>query len=247
MKKTKQTISFVNWIPSMEKVQIKENVGEIYFLDPQLAGLKDRWWTGLDQDLPTLNKVYGELFDQVVMKGKSLMCYWPSADFSPAQNYELNKSLGKIGMEFSLFIKDGDPLESGYTYDEQEAWKEFVFTLIESICEDLELNEGLEEVMTLKSKDLLIEVLKLVEEGEVKFVYYLSPKIGDKQEQHFSAEQMFDSFDALVLDLLSKYPLSSFAHSFRKNEFEKAFYKELLNGDDCHNLVLGWEQLLSKN
>ncbi|MFC3878826.1 hypothetical protein ACFOSV_01490 [Algoriphagus namhaensis] len=249
MKNSKKSISFVDWIPSLEKVRIKENLGDVYFFDPNKIESNGFSWSRMGEDLKTLNAVYGELFDEVVVKGKNLVCYWPNLDFSPSQKYEISKSLKSSGVEMNLFLKEkrGVSETLSFSYSQMEDWKELVMTLIESLCEDLQSNECLEEVMTIKNETIQIEVIKLVEAGEVKFVYFLRESIVINQPQETYTEKVFDSFSSLVIDLLSTFQLSNFGYCFKMSEYEKLFYKEMLQGDAYDNLVLSWEKLLNQN
>lgn len=248
MKTIKRSISFVDWIPSLEKVQIHEQLGEVYYFDPhKVEGVKN-WWGHFDEDLSTLNKVYGELFDEVVVKEKNLICYWPNVELSHSQQYEINKSLTSAGLEMNIFVKDTPSKVESFTYAQQEAWKEFILTLLESLCEDLQLNKGLQDVMSLKGKDTKIDILRLIEDGETKY-FYVQTNLKDPKNyiQEWYADKSYPSFSLLLKDLLASFKLSNFAYVFHLPEFEKVFYKEMLEEDVYTNLVLTWTELLNKN
>ncbi|MHA7129976.1 hypothetical protein [Algoriphagus namhaensis] len=242
MKNVNRKIVFVNWLPSLEKVEMESSIGPVFSIDPTRIE-KTASWDSLAENVRVHNEIYGELFEEFVQKGYNLVCFWPDSDCSPTQRYELEKAMSNAHIDFEWYRKNGTPKEHRFSFSELESYKEFLISMLESVCEDLQLNDGLESLMTLKSPEESIEILKLNEDGEEFFLYFRQRKDSDKE----STGVFFESFPSLIQKLKSEINMFHYSYTFQNRLFEKVFYSHLITGGGDFNLVADWEKSVSLN
>jgi len=109
-------------------------------------------WTDYDNNVDVLNLIYGKLFDEFVVENKPMLCYWPRNNF-PATHWfnllQLANSAG-VGIEIN-FLNETNTNDEEIPEALQDAWKKFLLEMMESLSDDIKLNEGLEEIAYLKS------------------------------------------------------------------------------------------------
>lgn len=175
-------------------------------------------WITYEDYVRVINKIYSRLFEDVVMNSKTLICFWPfhhqfDVDFidlgllCKANSYEIeiNKNLQKDDIS--------------YDFDENKliSWKNLVFFLIESLFEDIQLNERFDQIATLKSDSKTIVLFKLEKEGRIRYSYALDTELldfklnitGQFNEVNYTVNS-FDSFSEMLEKLLKKNDLSLF-------------------------------------
>ena len=100
-----------------------------------------------------------------------------------------------------------------YDFDQTmlTSWKKFVYFLIESLFEDIHLNNDFDEIATLKSDKETIILFKLEKEGRTQYSYafdsvFLEPGLSNTEDFNGidSTIQSFDTFNELVEKLLKK-------------------------------------------
>lgn len=213
-------------------------------------------WTSYKSNSVVFNQIYQRLFKAFVMEKKTLICYWPSTDFPDSYWFEFMNYSKKAGitMEATYFKKvenDTDELPS----ELQLIWKELVLELVESISDDIVLNEGLEEIAQLKSVNSSITIFSQRKENKLGFFYMSSLHEVFEFEPQYEFERgtkhsdiiVFENFESLISALDFQLDLTSFNVEFLNNTLEKVYFKSLLRNNLTINLIQDWVETYSLN
>ncbi len=230
------------------------DLGQIVTLDP-LALFSKVDWTRFEEDVAVINAVYSHLFEEVVIGRKKLQCFWPLAEQLGSDWFELQSLCTLNNYELEVYKTMGlDDEDYGFGAEVLQAWKKFVYFLIDSLIEDTKLNEELEEVATLTLEEDSIVLFRLVDESyrSYTFVQSKAPGQADEIECEPGLESLggltkFDSFQAMLDYLLDRRDLSQYDSKFLDYHLEKDFYRLLSKKSHTVNLVRSWQLSYSWN
>lgn len=227
---------------------------EVITLDPvRLFSESD--WTRFEEDIDVIEKIYSHVFDEVVIANKKLVCFWPLSEQCGSEWVEL-RSLCKTN-DYELEIYKSKFYEAdnyGFSLETLRAWKRFVFFLIESLLEDLELNEDLEEIATLTSGRDSIVLFKLERKGETSYTFLLNSALREFAQDHElklprieNSLPEFKSFQEMLVKLFDDKDLSLYQTKFSDPQLEKLFFNILLKKARTKNLIESWIVTYSLN
>ncbi len=240
-----EQLTLIDWMPSKEQVSFELDCDRSFILDPESMEFKNRW-SEVDGDVEVLNSLYGKIFDEVVINRKRMICFWPNFEFSASEKYELTKALDKSDISLAYYKKDQRPIYGDMDYTIQKNWKEFVLFIVQSIFEDLRLNEGLQEIMSLKNSTSEITVMKLMGRGEESYICFMDG-MTDLLSTDEDQPLQFTSFNELLDELHFSLNISSFAYSFNDKSYEKRFYNHHLMYKVNTNLIGEWQSAINFN
>ncbi len=227
---------------------------EVYVLDPvQLFSQID--WTQFDEDARVINQIYSALFDEVVINKKKLVCFWPLVEQFGNDWFELTSLVAQNKFELEVH-KEILLHDTTYGLNPRilNAWKKFVFFMIESLLEDIRLNEKIEEIATLTGEGESIILFKMEHNGSLGYSFASSSHqygflLGQDAElgEGDSVLPFFDSFDEMLNRLLDENDLSRFQTKFRDSYLEKTFFSMLAKDFKTKNLIQQWLESYSLN
>lgn len=235
-----------------EKMNDKKS--DFVILDPVNLFLEIDW-TCFEEDVQVINKIYSRFFEDVVLLDKKLVCFWPLAEQMGEEWFELS-SLCKINsyeleLYKSLSIVD---FEYGFNQEILSSWKRFVYFIIESLLEDIRLNEQFDEIATLKSDQKTIILFKLSKEGNVRYYYAFDsdfldfdPPRNEDASRINSCQESFTSFNEMLDKLVKENDLSQFESRFVDGSLEKSFFNVLSKELKTKNLIETWLKTYSIN
>ena len=228
--------------------------GDVVILDPvNLFSAID--WTCYEENVNVINKVYAELFEEVVMNDKKFVCFWPLAEQLGEDWFDLVSLCQSNSYELEVY-KSGSIVEVKYGFNQEllSSWNRFVYFLIESLLADIRLNEQFDEIATLKSDQKTIVLFKWLQEGNVKFsfgleseFFDLEPNYGDETSKIHQHLQYFDSFNEMLEKLLKENDLSLFESKFIDGSLEKTYFSVLAKEFKTTNLIEYWLKTYSLN
>jgi len=246
MNKLHNQISLIDWLPSIENVSMGLPSNRLFLIDPYQSFCKGQWQRA-SENLDVLNDIYGQVFEQTVIKGKQLVCYWPEFSFSPSESFDLAKVQKEFEVEITFFKKNYTPIDGRLSYEELLDWKEFILTLIQSIAEDIQLNQDLEEVMTLSSQKNQIRIFSTHQSGATSYCYFLGKKGDFDREEQLPELEFFNSFEDLLSRVAMDLHLYDCVSDFHDRKYEKLFYKYLLKNKYSYNFIPFWKRSLNYN
>jgi len=239
----------------IKKNQFFDESREVYFLDPVVLFSKIDW--RLFEEDPTVTKtVYGELFEAVVINHKKLICYWPLFNFQDDSWFELLNHCKEAKIKTRIMCSDpSSNEEQDLASSIQETWKNFVIFLIGSLCDDIKMDEDLEEIAILKCGDESILLFKLEQNGIRKYSYVQSPENGfdfengdvELKEIGINYAPVFSSFDQLLEKLMLKIDVNSYQTLFLDRTLEKHYFNTILKNCASKNLIESWVKYYSLN
>ncbi|HSF52682.1 MAG TPA: hypothetical protein VLA71_02965 [Algoriphagus sp.] len=227
---------------------------EIVILDP-IQMFTEIDWTQFEEDVRVINKIYSRLFEEVVIFNKQLVCFWPLseqfgsdwielASLCKANSYELEiyKSLNLNNDDF------------GFSEEILRAWKKFVYFLIESLLDDIQLNEDFEEIATLTSDRNCIILFKIEQEGKVRYSFafdteqmVLGSNLNMESQRNEYFQPSFESFREMLVKLLGENDLSLYQTRFSDPQLEKTYFNVLAKEFKNTNLIETWIKSYSLN
>lgn len=233
---------------------LERQADDMVFLDPiQLFSEID--WTLFEEDVQVINKIYSQLFDEVVISNKQLVCFWPLSDQFGSEWFELVSlcEANSYDLEIykSVFLSND---HYGFSEEILRSWKKFVYFLIESLLDDIRLNEEFEEIATLTSDQNIIILFKLEHEGKVSYSFaFESEQIlwDSNQKSDFSRSEnvlpSFDTFSEMLVKLLCENDLSLYKTRFLDPQLEKSYFNVLAKEFKTKNLIETWIKSYSLN
>ncbi|MFN4000092.1 hypothetical protein [Algoriphagus sp.] len=224
------------------------------FLDP-VNLFSELDWTRYEEDVSVINTIYSRLFEDMVMNEKRLVCFWPHKQKFGSEWFELASLCKANSFELELykcFLPDEE--KSELSEENLQSWKGFVHFLIESILEDIQLNEQFDEIATLKNDKETIILFKLDREGIVSYSYAfdsdfleLAPDQGLGPSGTDNSIQTFSTFNELLMNLLKENDLSIYESKFVDGRLEKAYFSILAKEFKTKNLIENWISTYSMN
>ena len=123
-------------------------------------------WTQYDERSQVINQVYSEVFDEIVVNKKSLLCYWPLGDLSEGEWFELQQLFNDKNFELEIHKKENEYFESdGLNKIVSKKWKEFVLFLLEALLEDIAMNDQIDQIATLTNETGSIVLFRMEQNG----------------------------------------------------------------------------------
>lgn len=236
----------------MANLKIQEQ--DAVLLDPENL-FSELDWTHYEDDVRVINIVYSRLFEDVVMNNKKLICFWPMAQQYGNDWFEL-ESLCKenscdLELYQSVFFNDGN---DGLSEDVLKSWKNFVFFLMESLFEDIHLNEHFDEIATLKSSQNSIILFTIEQEGVIRYSFALDSEfieLAPIQNWQSTGDdnylESFATFKEMLEKLLMKNDLSLYESNFVDAKLEKTYFNFLSKEFKTKNLIESWLKTYSMN
>lgn len=236
----------------LEKLNCRKE--DFVILDPETI-FSEIDWTQYEEDVRVINKIYSRLFEDVVMNNKALICFWPLNQQFGSDWFEL-ASLCKVN-SYKIEIDNClsfDEVNCGFDERILTSWKKFVYFLIESLFEDIQLNEEFDEIATLKSDNETIILFKIERGGKTRYSYSFDSgflelgldSTGDSDRMD-NAFQSFDSFHEMLEKLHKMNDLSLFESHFGDISLEKAYFNTLSRKFKTTNLIENWIKNYSMN
>jgi hypothetical protein len=236
----------------LKQLNLKEQ--EVVIFDPlKLFSVLD--WTRYEVDVLVINTVYSQLFEELVMNNKRLVCFWPLDQQFGNEWFELASLCKKNNYEIELYKGSFfDAKSPGISEEILQSWKHFVYVLIESLIEDIQLNEQFDEIATLTSGNETIVLFKLEQEGKIKYSFSFDSdffELAPTNNGSYSIEnkylESFDTFNEMLEKLLEQNDLSLYEFKFCDGSLEKAFFNLLSKEFKTTNLIQNWLKTYSMN
>jgi hypothetical protein len=228
--------------------------GGVVILDPVSLFSKSNW-IRFEEDIDVINKVYSHLFDEVVIARKKLICFWPLTEQLGSEWVSLNALCDENGYELEAYrnvFLDGDGY--GFSSDVLRLWKSFVYFLIESLLEDIKLNEGLEEIAKLTSDHEAIVLFKVRDAEKINYTYAVCHGVDGllreknlQSAKDYTALIEFGSFQDMLVGLLDSKDLSQYQTEFADKHLEKDYFKVIAQKTRTKNLIESWLKTYSLN
>lgn len=228
---------------------------EVYSLDPvELFSKID--WRLFEEDVTVTNTVYGELFEAVVINHKKLVCYWPHLNIPDNNWFELWSQCKDAKIKTRIiYSEDSSDEVHNLSSSIQETWKTFVCFLMESLCEDIKMNENLQEIAILKCEGDSILLFKLEQNGIRQYSYVQSSENGfdfdygnvQLKENGVNYTPVFSSFELLLGKLMLEIDVNSYQTSFLDRALEKYYFNTILKNCTSKNLIESWVKNYSLN
>lgn len=227
---------------------------DFVILDPEYL-FSEMDWTRYEDDVRIINKIYSRLFEEVVMNKKKLICFWPLDQQFGNEWFELASLCTANSYELELY-KNLSFEDNKYDFNAEIlcSWKRFVFFLIESLLEDIKLNEQFNEIATLKSNQVTIVLFKLEQEGITRYSFAtdsdfleLAPYYNESSAGIENRVEIFATFNELLEKLLKENDLSLFESKFVDGSLEKAYFRVLSKEFKTKNLIENWIKTYSTN
>ncbi len=227
---------------------------EVAILDP-VSLISESDWRRFEEDVDVINRIYSQLFDDVVISKKKLVCFWPLSEQFGSDWFDLSTMCSLKDCELEVYKSAFFDVDGyGFNRDTLCAWKRFVYFLLESLLDDIKLNDDLEEIATLTLGRDSIVLFKLGEEGQTRFTYAIcsgTDKNGQEEGRRLtSIENLlpeFDSFQNMLVELMNKKDLSSYQTNFIDPHLEKMFYRVMSTKIRAKNVVESWLETYSLN
>lgn len=228
---------------------------EYLYFDP-ISLFAEVDWTSYENNVDTLNLIYGKLFDEFVIENKTLVCYWPSSNFPDSHWFDLLSLAAKASVAIEInYLNEGSKTEGEIPEDLQHTWKKFILEMVASLAEDIKINEGLEEIAQLNSSDQSISIYCQKDSGIYKYFYLTStqeifqfePQYEFEKKENIDYVEEFEDFEKLVEQIQSKIDLSLFESSFFNVSLEKIYFNVILKKDFHINLIQNWMKNYSLN
>lgn len=236
----------------MAKLKIQEQ--DVVILDPENLFI-ELDWTQYEDDVRVINIIYSRLFEDVVMNNKKLICFWPLAQQYGSDWFELESLCKENSCELELF-KSGFFDDGNYGFSEEmlKSWKSFVFFLMESLFEDIQLNEHFDEIATLKSSQNSIILFTVEQEGVIRYSFArdnefleLAPSQNWLSTGDNNNLESFETFNEMLEKLLMKNDLSLYESKFVDIKLEKTYFNFLAKEFKTKNLIENWLNTYSMN
>ncbi|PZX50123.1 hypothetical protein [Algoriphagus chordae] len=237
----------------MRKLELNEI--ETFVLDPvDLFAKID--WTKFEDSVEVLNMVYADLFEAMVIDDKSLLCYWPTFNSSDEQWFELLSQCKPAGIQVQVtYTNDNFGNAREMLPEFQRLWKSFILFMIETLCEDIKLNEEFEEIACLNNLNESILLFKIIENGESRYSYLLSKETMIESEPSLESQRklgsdnmpLFADFEGLMEELRDTIDLGDYQTTFVNRGMEKKYFNSLLKKYSSNNLIKHWIENYSQN
>lgn len=251
MNSKSREIILVNQI-SKEHIDIYYNLQqddiEYFMLNPAEL-FKTIDWTKFEEDIDVLNSIYAILFDEFVIARKKFLCYWPSHNYSVEKLLEINKYCqdARVGLEVEMshsYMEKNIRMLPEY----ESLWSSFILFLVESLCEDIKLNEEIEEIATLKCENESVMIFS-IRENELTRYFYIKSQVTifevegalECYKQGIRGQvPLFSNFNELIDSLQDEINIRKFSTNFSNSSIEKQYYRAICQNFNSYNLVQQW-------
>lgn len=248
-------ISQISHEQNYKQFKLQLNDSEWFVLNPVLL-FKTIDWTRFEDDVDVLNLVYSMLFDEFVIARKKILCYWPSDNYDEDCIFKLNEFCQSARIDLDVndikvqFVNDNKMLP-----EFERLWKSFILFIVESVSEDIKLNEAIEEIATLKSEDESILIFTIRENEIIRYSYLKSQVTLFEFESQFDTSKsknrdnaiLFSSFKELMSSLQNEISIKEFSANFSNSALEKQYYNAFCQNFNSFNLVQQWISNYSNN
>lgn len=225
---------------------------EWYTLDPVVLFSKLDW-VRFEENVQVIDQIYSEVFDEIVVNKKSLVCYWPLPDFYKEDWFELTKLFK--GTRFELEI-DKNENKSSDSRDLNKIilrkWKGFIAFLLETLFEDIALNNRVDQIATLYNDSGSIVLFRMEQSGFPLYSFamakdYLASNLNFPSDLSSAAEALplFTSFEDVIDNLSDVLDLRSYKIQFNDKQLEKTYYNRISKA--YKNLIQSWIDTYSFN
>jgi hypothetical protein len=252
MKASKQRIILTEILSESKHSFLK--YGNWYELDPLLLFSKIDW-THYEEDVEVINQVYSEVFDEIVVNKKSLVCYWPLEHLYDAEWFELEKLFKDRGFELEIHKKENEYFglnELSRTILKQ--WKGFIYFLLDALMDDLSMNEQMDQIATLSNEHGSIVLFRMEQNGAVRYSFASVldffdqlQSVGSGVEEDSNGLPLFNSFIEMIENLLVELDLVSYKTQFSDKQLEKTYYNRISKEFKTNNLIKNWLDTYSLN
>ncbi|SFB44671.1 hypothetical protein SAMN04489723_110159 [Algoriphagus aquimarinus] len=235
--------------------QLEVDEKEAFILDPfKLFTQID--WTRFEDNVEVINIVYSDLFEALVVERKTLICYWPMLNFPDDQWVQLLEQCKSTGIQMLVnYTKDRGGDSNDMLPEFQEVWKSFVLFMVESLFEDIQLNEGFEEIAWLKNSEESILLFSVDENGVSKYSYLLCENAVFEFETSFEVQKkivanaipFYNSIEQLMEMLQLEINLGKCITTYVNRRLEKNYFNSLLKKHNSNNLIQHWIENYSDN
>ena len=218
------------------------------FFDPVTLFEEIDWTSGI-QEPSVLNYIYEKFFDGFLIENKTLVCYWPTTDFPDSQWFSLLEPAKKAGIRMELnYLNEERSAQDEIPMELQTNWKDLILELIESISNDLILNEGLVEIALLKNTYSSITIFSQTEGDKLSYFYLTSaeeifefePQYEFEKSENSNYVSVFEDFENLLEAIQSKIDLASYTVDFLDSKLEKVYFNSLMKKNINVNLIENW-------
>jgi hypothetical protein len=250
MKATKQRFILTDGIEDSKNISMKYK--EWYTLDPVMLFSKLDW-IHFEENVQLINQVYSEVFDEIVVNKKSLLCYWPLSDCYIEDWYGLHELFKDTGFELEIEKKENQNSESSdLNKIILKKWKGFVSFLLETLFEDVLLNNHIDQIATLSNGSESLVLFRMDQNGCFKYSFALindfldlTPSFSDDLGSSDEALPFFNSFTDMIDNLLVELDLGSYKIQFNDKQLEKTYYNRISKA--YNNLIQNWIDTYSLN
>lgn len=227
---------------------------DLVSLDPvQLFAEID--WTRYEEDVQVINQIYSHLFEEVVINHKRLVCFWPLVEQFGNDWFELASLCNDNQFELEVYkniLFDSD--NYGFSSEILRAWKKFVYFLVESLMEDIHMNEQFDEIATLIGENGSIVLFRMEQNGNVRYsfassseYFEIAPDQNNGLLERENQLPFFDSFNEMLIKLSDGNDLSKYQTKFMDRQLEKAYFNVLAKDFKIKNLIQNWLETYSLN
>lgn len=231
------------------------NDGEEFCLMDPLELFTQLDWTQFEDDAQTINQIYSHVFEEVVIHRKTVICFWPLSEQMGNEWFELKTLLSKNNFDLEVYKQ---PLfeSSGYELDYEilRSWKRLVYFLIDSLLEDIQLNDQFEELATLTNGNETIFLFRMENNGVIQYSFAsnleyfdLIPHPDLKPSATEDKLSFFDSFDEMLASLFHRIDASGYRITFNDRNLEKSYYHVFANELKTENIIQHWLTTYSLN
>lgn len=252
MKGTKQRIILTDYLSDAN--HLFQRNSQWYELDPLLLFSKLNW-TDFEENIQIINQVYSEVFDEIVVNKKSLLCYWPLADLFDGDWFELQKLFNERNFELETHKKGNEYFETNELNKIiLRKWKGLVCFLLEALLEDIAMNDQIDQIATLTNDKGSIVLFRMEQNGGLRYSFASTEDFFDQVptclpdlEQSPNSLPLFNSFLDMLDNLLDDLDLDSYKTQFSDKQLEKTYYNRISKEFKVKNLIQNWLDTYSLN
>jgi hypothetical protein len=235
-------------VPQLTLDRFNSLENDYLFFDP-VSLFDEIDWTSGTQEPSVANYIYDKIFDGFLIENKTLVCYWPTTDFPDSQWFSLLESAKKAGIRMELnYFNEERSAQDEIPMELQTNWKDLILELIESISNDLILNEGLAEIALLKNTYSSITIFSQNEGDKLSYFYLTSaqeifefePQYAFEKSESSNYVSVFEDFENLLEAIQSKIDLASYTVDFLDSKLEKVYFNSLMKKNINVNLIQNW-------
>lgn len=252
MKATKQRIILTDYLSDANHISL--HYSHWFELDP-LVLFSKLDWTKYEEDVQVINQIYSEVFDEIVVDKKSLICYWPLSNDLDEDYFELQKLIENRKVDLEIHKKENEYFESSEINKMiLKKWKGFVCFLMEALMEDIAINDQVDQIATLTNESGSIVLFRMEQNGGFRYSFASTQEFFDQVpsclpdlEQTAHSLPLFDSFMDMLENLLEEMDLGTYKTQFSDKQLEKTYYNRISKEFKIKNLIQYWLNTYSLN